>query len=183
VWSKVDPGETRIRIMPASTVARTPAGRTQFALELAQAGVVSQDEARRLIRAPDTERALSLYTAALDNIERALEDMKDGYVVVPTPFMNLKMCVWRGQAELNLVEQDGAPFDVMENLRQFTLTAAHYLSGQIGAQAQPSAGAMGPGGPMPPQLQAGPVSEQPLPGAMIPQNAPSTTVYQGVGAG
>lgn len=140
-WSKVDPKDARVRMQAASTLSSTPAGRKQFAMELAQGGVISTDEARILLEQPDIERSLSLYTAALRNIERCLEDMLDGYIVMPHPMMNLKMCVWRGQAQLNLSEMDNAPEDVLENIRQFVVVAAHYLKGQ--EQPGMAAGAMG----------------------------------------
>jgi hypothetical protein len=129
-WSKVDPKETKVRIQAASVLAQTPAGRKQMAMELGQAGIISTDEVRRLLGDPDIERSLSLYTAALENIERCLEDMLDGYVVMPHPFMNLKMCVWRGEQQLNLAEMNNAPEDVLENVRQFVVVAAYYITRQ-----------------------------------------------------
>lgn len=126
-WSKVDMGEVRVQLCAASSLSKTPAGRTAFIMEMAQGGVISQDMARRLLmpNSPlDVERELSLYTAALENIERCLEAMLDGEQVVPEPYQNLKMCVWRGQMTLMKAEDDGAPEDVLENLRQFTVQAA-----------------------------------------------------------
>lgn len=133
LWSKVDMGETKISIAAASTISRTPAGRMQTVLEWAQAGVVSMDEARRLMRHPDLERAMSIYTEALENVEEMIERIEDGEVMMPEPYQNLKMLVWRGQMEYMKISGDGAPEEILENLRQCIVQAAYILSG--GAQA------------------------------------------------
>ena len=127
-WAKVDMGETRVQIAAASNLSRTPAGRTQLVLELAQAGVVSQDEARRLMQHPDTERALSLYTAAIESLERGIEETLDGEITVPEPFENLKLGVWRYQQAYLKARNDGAPEEVLEGLRQWITQASWILS-------------------------------------------------------
>ena len=157
-FSDVDPREARIQIAAASKLARTPAGRKQFALELAQAGVITTDESRQLLEHEDLEAALSLYTTMRSNIERLLEDALDGIPVMPSPFMNLAMCAWLGQSYLNQAEENGAPEEVLEILRQFTVTAAYMLSMQNAGGMQPIAGALppapdgGPADPMPPGM-------------------------------
>ena len=159
-WAKLDMDELRVQIAAASTISRTPAGRMQTVLEWAQAGIVSQDEARRLLRHPDIERSLSLYTAAIEDIERTIEELLDGEWVVPEPFQNLQMGVWRMQQEYLLVRGQGAPEPILEGLRQWVVQAAHILSMQqepaMGAQASATgAGEMPPmGGAMPQQAEA-----------------------------
>jgi hypothetical protein len=81
----------------ASNLGRTPSGRIQFVIELAQAGIISTDSTRRLLKHPDLESELSLYTAALENVEHCLDEIADGRTVMPEPMMNLDMAVWRGQ--------------------------------------------------------------------------------------
>jgi hypothetical protein len=144
-WSEVDMKDVRVQIAAASTLARTPAGRTQFVLELAQGGLISQDETRRLLQHPDLERALSIYTAALDNLEHVFDEIRFGAVVVPEPYMNLKMCVWRGQMQYLQWQDDGAPEEILEVLRSFIVQAADTLSLQDAANANmagPMPGAM-----------------------------------------
>ncbi len=123
-WSDVDMGEVRVQIAAASNLSKTPAGRTQLVLELAQGGIISQDSARRLLKHPDAERELSLYTAALENIERVFDDIADGEVRVPEPYMHMAMCVWRGQQQYLIWRDDGAPEEVLEALRDFIVLAA-----------------------------------------------------------
>ncbi len=158
-WSKVDMGDVKVQIAAASNLSRTPAGRTQLVLELAQAGIVSQDSAKRLLQHPDVERELSLYTAAIENIEKCFDEIADGAVVMPEPFMNLKLAVWRGQQQYLSWRDDGAPESALEALRQFVVQAAYMLTPKqpandmvASAPAIPAAPAEGMVGPM-----AGPV--------------------------
>lgn len=179
-WAKVDMRDIRVSMAAASTLARTPAGREQAVIEWAQAGVISQDEARRLIRHPDLERAMSIFTAALESVEECLEEIADGNVIMPEPFMNLAMCVWRGQLQyLNWVG-DGAPESILENLRQFVVQAAWMEAQrqQPGLGMTPAANVNAPGAAagqaaMPAGAGAG---MPPLPGAP-PPNAPATAAF------
>lgn len=136
-WAQVDMGEVKVQIAAASALSRTPAGRLQTVLEWAQAGVVSQDEARRLMQHPDLERAMSLYTAAVEDVERCIEEILDGHVLVPEPYQNVKMIIWRGQMSYLKARDDGAPEHVLENLRQFIVQAAYISTQSEMAPAQP----------------------------------------------
>lgn len=191
-WSDVDMGDVKVQIVAASTISKTPAGRTQTVIEWAQAGVITQDEARRLIRHPDLERAMSVYTAALEAIEQAFEEIEDGKVVMPEPYDNLQMAVWRGQMEYLKIRGDGAPEEILEALRQYIVQAAWIMtnptaqaandqamvSAPDAAGAQPGMpqdqmaqqmppGAAPPGGP--PQLPGGPPTNAPAVAAFAPQ--------------
>jgi hypothetical protein len=126
-WSKVDMGELKIQLAAASSTPRTPAGRMQQVIEWAQAGVISQDDARRLMDHPDLEGAMSLYTAALESIEEALELILDGEIIVPEPYDNLAMAMWRGTGRYDMARIAGAPEEVLESLRDYISQAA-YLS-------------------------------------------------------
>ena len=141
-WSDVDMAEVKVQIAAANNLTKTPAGRTQLALEWAQAGVISVDEARGLMRHPDTERSMSLYTAALDDIERCIEEMLDGNVLVPEPYQNIKMGLWRVQQSYLKSCSDGAPEDIKELLRQWLVQAAWIQSQAEQAMAPPEAAGM-----------------------------------------
>lgn len=150
-WADVDMRDVKVQIQAASTLPRTPAGRMQTVIEWAQAGIVSQDEARRLMQHPDLERAMSLYTAAIENIEHCLDEIADGAVLMPEPFQNLKLCVWRGQQEYLLWRDLGAPEERLESLRQFVVQAAYIVG----------------------QQQAGPVND-----GVVPQQAPQAALAE-----
>lgn len=127
-WPQVDMGEVRIQIAAAAQLSRTPAGRIQLAMELAQNGIISPDSFRRMLQHPDLESEMSLYVAALEDIERCIEEILDGEVLVPEPYQNLQMGVWRGQHHYLKARADGAPEETLENLRQFIVQCAHVLS-------------------------------------------------------
>lgn len=159
-WSEVDMGEVEVQLAAASTLSKTPAGRVQLALEWAQAGVISQDEARRLMRHPDTERSMSLYTAALEDIERCIETVLDGEHLVPEPYQNLKMGIWRFQQAYLKACDDAVPEGLKEALRDWIVQAA-WLDSQASAGAAPGAdmGAeaqLGQAAPMDAAMAAGP---------------------------
>lgn len=155
-WAKVDMDDVRIQIGAASTLSRTRAGRLQAVIEWSQAGIISQDDARRLLEHPDLERAMSLYTAAVENIEHCLEEIADGGIVMPEPFMNLKLAVWKAQQQYLNWSDDGAPEEILTNLRDFIVTAAWMSDGGNqpldamgpGADTSMPAGAGAPADPM-----------------------------------
>ena len=169
-WADVDMQDIRVQICAASTISQTPAGREQAVVEWAQAGIISQDEARRLMDHPDLERAMSIYTAALDDIEYTIEALEEGHVVMPEPYQNIKLGVWRIQQEYLRVRDDGAPEEILEALRQWIVQAAAILNPAppaaipASSSAQPSAPQLGAGGP--------PMSGQPDPNAMPGFQAP-----------
>jgi hypothetical protein len=128
-WKDVDMGDVRVQMQAAANLNRTPAGRSQLVIEFAQAGIISTDQARRLMSSLDLESELSLYTAALEDIEHTLDALADGKVVMPEPFTNAAMAVWRSQNEYLKWQNDGAPEEILENLRQYIVQAA-WIQGQ-----------------------------------------------------
>jgi hypothetical protein len=128
-WKDVDLGDVRVQMQAAANLNRTPAGRSQLVIEFAQAGIISTDQARRLMSSLDLESELSLYTAALEDIEHSLDAIADGKVVMPEPFTNAAMGVWRSQNEYLKWQNDGAPEEILENLRQYIVQAA-WIQGQ-----------------------------------------------------
>jgi hypothetical protein len=165
-WTDVDMTDVRIQIGAASTVSRSRAGRLQSVVEWAQAGIISQDTARRLLNHPDLEREMSLYTAAIENVEACLEEIADGAVVMPEPFMNLKLLVWRAQQQYLNWSADGAPEEILENLRTLIVQAAWMVSGGDAANENAAAG-VGPDASMAPPGASGPGGGAP-PGAPPP---------------
>jgi hypothetical protein len=169
-WEHVDMAALRVQLAAKSTLDNSPSGREQTVLEWAQAGIISQDSARRMLEHPDLEREMSLYTAALEHVEWCIEQIADGKVLVPEPFANAEMITWRGQMQyLNWVT-DGAPEDVLEELRRFVVTAAWQVAQKNGLVPQnanmgAAAGAVAAPGAPGPQLPPGPGSMPQLPGA------------------
>lgn len=163
-WSDVDMGDVRVQMQAAANLNNTPAGRLQLVIEFAQAGIISTDQARRMYGHPDLESEMSLYTAALESVEEELDAIADGRLVVPSPFSNHKMAVWRAQREYLKWEMNAAPEDILENLRQYVVTAAWYVDQANNAAANanmPPGGAMDPGAMPPPPLAGDPNAPPP----------------------
>ena len=106
---------------------------------MADGGVISQDMARRLLmpNSPlDVEREMSMYTAAIEDVDASIEEILDGNAVVPEPYQNAQMAVWRGQMAYLKAARGGAPEEILETLRQFITQSAWLVSqSQLAAQA------------------------------------------------
>jgi len=137
-WADVDLGDLKIQLAAAGTISQTPAGRAQAVVEWSQAGVISTDEARRLMDHPDLERAMSIYTAALEDIEFTIEEILEGETPVPEPYQNLKMGVWRMQQEYLIVRVLKAPEPILESLRDWIVIAADRVATMADPNAAPA---------------------------------------------
>ena len=180
-WNQVDMGDLKIQLAAASTMSRTPAGRLQTVLDWAQAGIIAQDEARRLLQHPDLDRSLSLYTAALDKVEYDLERIADGDDVQPDPLTNLEMAAWRSHMQYEIWVVDGAPEDVLERCRLYASLAVYYMN-QAKAAANvnmPAAGAQ-PGAPGIPAAGGPPQMPNAAPNAGTPAAALNMQATQAV---
>jgi hypothetical protein len=175
-WKDVDMADVEVQIQAASSLSRTLAGRYQTVIEWAQAGVITQDEARMLMQHPDLERVLSLYNAAMEDIERCIEVVLDGEILTPEPYQNLKMGVWRFQMAYLKALNDGAPEEILEGLRTWIVQAAHILGGpqQPGPMPLqgPGAEALGAPGAAPPGVVPGAGPMMPAPVAPMAALAP-----------
>lgn len=152
-WSKVDPKTSKVQIQMASGLPRTVAGRTQMVLEWAQAGLIDQDESRRLLRYPDIERSLSLFTSGVEMLEHAFDAIAEGETVMPEPFMPLMACVKRGQMQYaDWWRIPNVPEEVLEGIRQFIVQAAAMQKPAAANENMPMDAGAAP--PMP--MEAGP---------------------------
>lgn len=164
-WADVDMGEVRVWISAAATISRTRAGRLQTVVEWAQAGIISQDDAKRLMDHPDLDRAMSLYNAAIESVENCIEQIERGKTVMPEPFMNLKLMVWRAQQEYLNWLAAGAPEEILENLRSLIVTAAWMAAG---GNAAANGNAVGPDQSMAGAGAPGPAPAPGMPGVPMP---------------
>jgi hypothetical protein len=155
-WGDVDMGEVEVQIEAASQLAKTPAGRTALAMEMAQAGLISKDMAMRDMEHPDMVQTMSIYTAGIENLERIIEEILDGATLVPEPTQPLQLGVWRFTAAINQAENNGAPEDVIERLRNWSNTAAWMLSEQERKVQEEMAGLQAAAGAPAPQMPSSP---------------------------
>jgi len=121
-WSEVDmeDNEYDLRVFPSSLLPTQPAGRMQKAIELVQAGFVEKDMAMSLLDFPDVESAMSLKTAAYDDVRMVIGHMtKSGEYIPPEPYMNLDLCISIGQSAYLRAKTKNAPEETLELLRRF----------------------------------------------------------------
>jgi hypothetical protein len=154
-WAQVDMQDVAVQLVAASNLSRTPAGRQQTVIEWAQAGIVSPDDARRLMEHPDLEAAMSLYTAALEDIEDCIEEILDG-----KPFQNLKLGVWRFQMAYLKAKGDGAPEEILDALRDW-ITQATWILNRGAQAANQNAAVDASGTPMQPAAGGAPMPQDP----------------------
>jgi len=161
-WADVDMGDIEVQIAASSPLGRTPAGRYQMALEWAQAGVISTDEWRQIVKHPDLDHVLSLYTQGWESVQTDIEAIIDGHVVMPEPFGNLLLMTRMGQMAYLKYRDLRAPEEILEAIRQYVVNAAYMFKQRASAansNAAPGAApAPGSGGEMPVIPEAPPAS-------------------------
>lgn len=128
-WSEVDMDETAyvMQVEAASILSRTPAGRMQQVIEMAQAGLIDKDEARALLQHPDLKSSADLYNAMLRDIDYTIEQLEDGEYPPPEPFQNLALGQARVQMAYLKAKMDGAPEDILTNMRNWIGQAKYEL--------------------------------------------------------
>lgn len=121
-WKDVDMEDDRfiMSAFPTNFLPRTPEGQLQFTQELVQSGFVDQSEAMSLLNFPDLERFFNLRTAAMDDIERLLEDMLEkGKYQPPEPYTDIQLALKMSQSAVLRAKSDGVPEDNLELVRRF----------------------------------------------------------------
>lgn len=117
-----------IQVWPESVLPATPAARTQHVQALSDAGWISREEARRMLRFPDLEAEDDLATADEDNLHRQLADMlEDGKPVMPEPYQNLTRAVTLGQQAILRAQADRVDEEHVDRVREFVAAAAELL--------------------------------------------------------
>ena len=164
-WSDIHMDEDSyvLRVYPASALPDDPEGRSELVGDWQERGMISPQTALRLMALPDTESEVDLASAASNNIDRQVESiLDDGVYSPPEPFQDLALLLMRGQMHYNKAEDDKAPEERLQMLRDY-LTSAHQMmvesEAKLAAQAAQMQVQMTPG---PAALPAGPDGAGPL---------------------
>lgn len=81
-----------IQCFDSSSLPRDPSGRLQKVTEMAQSGMISMQEARRLLDYPDLEQVDKLANAQEERILQILDEIvEDGKYTPPDPFMDIQL--------------------------------------------------------------------------------------------
>lgn len=138
---KLDDDEYVLKAFPVSSLPEEPAGRLQSIQELAQAGIISPRQARRLMDMPDLEMSDNLANAAEDLLHKIFEEMleEDGKYRSPEPYMDLQLGKELCLEYMNFADCHNAPQDRMDLLIQFNQA----LNDMMGVMAPPAIAPMG----------------------------------------
>jgi hypothetical protein len=123
-WSEVDLDRDSyvLKVYPASSLPNTPSGKLAFVENMIALQLVDVEEGKRLLDFPDLERSVALERSMSDNIDRSIEQMLDeGLYEGPSPFIDHALALKKTQSELLKAQNDDAPEERLELLRQFML--------------------------------------------------------------
>jgi len=109
-----------VQCFTQSSLPKDPAGRLAKVTEMAQAGMISLQEARRLLDYPDLEQIEKLANAAEERILSILDDIiESGKYTSPDPFMNLDLATQLTTQYINLYAPAKLEEAKMAKLRDF----------------------------------------------------------------
>lgn len=137
-WSEVDMARDAFMLQPHPTafLPQTRAGRLQFVQDMMNMGLLGRDEALALLDYPDLEHAISMITAALENIDFVIDQALDEDVyLAPSQFDNLDIAGRRVAQAIQKAAIDGYPDKHIDNLRRY-LGEVEQLTAQVTARKQ-----------------------------------------------
>tara|TARA_R110002051_G_scaffold3075_1_gene16559 strand:- start:640 stop:2466 length:1827 start_codon:yes stop_codon:yes gene_type:complete len=145
-WKEIDleKSEYAMKVYPTSLLPTTPAAKLQKVIEMLQAGMLNQQEARALLDYPDLEAVNQMATAPQELFNKIIDEaISKGRYNPPEPFMNLAMGVQMVQSAYLKAKIDDVPEKRLDLLRRFLQDAVAML-----ASMQQQAMAPMPGQPM-----------------------------------
>lgn len=118
-WKDVNLEDERfhLTVWPTNLLPQTPAAKLSTAMDMYNAQLWSKDQTLLVLDYPDTEAVTGDLTAALENIERLIDDAKAGKVAIPEPYMNLQLMLTTVVNAINRAEADREPDEQIEPLR------------------------------------------------------------------
>ena len=129
-WADIDLKEDEyvLKPYPTALLSTTPAARLQTIQEMAQAGILTPEEALTLLDYPDMDRLNQLRTAPYDEIEMLIEEMLEhGRYHTPDPMSDLQFAVTHVQRAYTRAKIDKAPEDRLDLLARYIDDAIRVL--------------------------------------------------------
>ena len=153
-WKSVNLKEDQyvMKAYATSLLPTTPAAKLQKVIEMLQAQMLTQQEARMLLDYPDLTAVNQLASASSDEINMVIEDMiEKGRVHQPEPFTNLTLAIQMVQNAYTRGKVQGVPDERLDLLRRYLDGCIQMLT-SMQAAAQPTTpqggeAAEGAGGP------------------------------------
>jgi hypothetical protein len=150
---KLDEDMYVMSIKASSITSRTPSGKIDAAVNLANAGLLDKAELRRIIDHPDLQRPLDLENSSIDHAEAIIERLSRGEYVPPERYDNLQVAIKYVANAFMMMKDAGAPDNVLDGFRLWLKTAVAKASpGMPGMPGMAPGGAPGPAGPQVPQM-------------------------------
>jgi len=125
-----------MKIYPTNLLPTTPAGKLQKVIEMLQAGMLSQQEARGLLDYPDISAVNNMAMAAYDDVMMQIEQMiEHGIYMPPEPFTDLPLAMRLVRSAYLKAKVNKVPEERQDLLRRF-LEDCVSLIGRMQAEAQ-----------------------------------------------
>lgn len=150
-WIDLDDEEYSVQCYPVSELSATFAGKTEDVTWLMQNGMIGPEEARRLMRIPDTEASSELADAAWTFANWQIDGILElGEQAVVDPQQDLELTLQLGVRRYLLASRKGCPDENLALMREFLVQVQDMMPGP-----EPEAGP----GPMPepPGLEQAPM--------------------------
>ncbi len=174
-WGKLDLDTIAVQIYPTSKLPDTPAGRREYALELAQYTKVTTDDIYEMLEWEDTEAFAKRRLAGKRNVEKAIMKMRRGDKVVRDAIGNHQMAYDMMLDAYEEAELDELPPKRLNMMREYIKTCYRYLTGKTWKPEGPNPMPGEPDPSAPPPLPPGMPLGPPMggPGQMLPPGAPA----------
>lgn len=121
-WSdcELDDEEYSFSLAAANVLPTSPAGKLDRVQSLAQAGILTPEEAKQLLEYPDIQAVTKQSSVPKEHAKWVVYKMlEDGEYMPPEPFWDLASCMREASTAYLEGEQSGAPEDRLDLLRVF----------------------------------------------------------------
>lgn len=168
-WNAPDLETVAVQVYPTSKLPDTPAGRREYALEMAQYGLAKPDEILEMLEWADTEAWAKRRLASRRNVEKDIAKIRRGEKVVRDAIGDHATALSMMSDAYEEAKHDGLPESRLAQMRKYVTACQRFLAkkppmtpGPMGPAGGPPPGAPPPMGPMP--------GGEPLPG--VPGDVP-----------
>jgi hypothetical protein len=138
-WSDINLKENQyiMQVFPTSLLPVTPAARLQTVEEMMRTGLLGREDGLALLDFPDLEGVQSLETAAIDEIERVIENIiENGEYTTPEPFTNLGLAMKKMNQAYIRAKLDNVPEEKLELMRRYVADAQGLITQAREAERQ-----------------------------------------------
>ncbi len=172
-WGKLDFDTIAVQVYPTSKLPDTPAGRREYALELAQYTKVTTDDIYEMLEWDDTEAFAKRRLAGKRNVERDIAKMRKGIAVTRDAIGDHAMAFSMVTDAYEEAKHDGLPPKRLAYIREYIKTCYRYLTGKTWKTEGPNPMPGEPDPSAPPPLA--PMMGPPMggPAGMMPPGAPA----------